>query len=92
MLTHKQRVEFGDWLVNNLQLTSVTNIQHIIDHVDRYFSPESPDPKGNASAEEQDEFWDDVYSDILKIDSEGPDSYAKFKRLEKSKYIITKKQ
>jgi hypothetical protein len=38
-MTDIQKQQLRDWLVNNLQLTSFSNIQHIIDHVDRYYCP-----------------------------------------------------
>jgi hypothetical protein len=60
MLTEKQKDKFKYWLVNNLQFTSVSNVERIVDHVDRYFSPESPESKGNVSAEEQEECFNEI--------------------------------
>lgn len=38
-MTTEQKQQFADWLINNLKITSVSNVELIIAHVDHYFCP-----------------------------------------------------
>ena len=38
-MTQDQKDQFKDWLINNLHLTSVSNVELIIKHVEHYYCP-----------------------------------------------------
>lgn len=42
MITAKEKQQLSEWLVNNLQLTSKSNVELIVSHVDHYFLSPSP--------------------------------------------------
>ena len=45
MITEREKELLKDWLIFNLQTVTKSNIQIIIDHVDRYFESPSEDDK-----------------------------------------------
>lgn len=51
MTTH-QKEKFSEWLINNLQITSKSNVELIVSHVERYFCPSLPSG-GNIVTDKQ---------------------------------------
>jgi len=53
-MTQEQKQQFEHWLIHNLQLTSKSNVELVVDHVARYFcrKPESNSPVQQAEGGE----------------------------------------
>lgn len=76
-MPHEEKEKFSDWLVNNLHLTSKTNVELIINHVERYYYSQSSHPY-KEEVDKEDELWDEVMQEMGFYSSQLDNIKSKF--------------